>query len=793
MKKIRIANKILIGCAAATAIASATAICFTVGSNNNDPLRYKQEVNASKYAASATKEDQTFISFPHNYHSMDYEYQKYYWVDVSRENIKDPQWDPTLGEEGRFVATHFHQPAEGETLDVTLDRFTNLFYPKNTIVSIFDKDATADDEGKAYTGEGLYKDQSVLTSWTSQNGFAYISQLIDEPFDTEIERKAYKEKYPDKYDVMVENYKHANTFINVFGGNRDVAQYFFSGIKVMSNEGKGLAENETLDGQVITFETAKVTKSSINKFAQWLIKSAKSEDLITLDFSQLFLKDLDRDNSILSLLNPQLWDNLMTYMQGSDSEEDPRPQKYISKIDLSYNNLRVVPNIASIRNKTDTDWFWETVKVNKGVEESEHSGMNHIYVEANGPIPGGLAPLAYQQDGYFDGIDLSHNNLTYFDYNAYNPWNEEYDSTTGLILITDGKSNYLKGYKDNASNRTPSLATLVKCRYDEYKTPIEYLLDPTELKPKEDKFIGINLDYNHLTWIMMHPLSKYAENWKPEEHNGEPYVWWMPMLKSWLGIALKDIGELVEVGLPDYVFSYVRSYITYSTCITKTNVLEGAIPVLEYVLGLGAYQNDATNYTEKEIYNYIMCNSDSFGRELLEKDKASQVTNDDTMKLRDSYLQEFMYKGQLISFPLDKYLTDVSIFQVNPTFVCHLTTSDDLDGVDSIPIKFGLARIQYLPETLNVSDETSLNDIATKLFSTVAINYHTTFNIPGFIKDYTAAIGVGVGLGCFVLLIIIIAIIKLISNVKHQFEYRENELKGQLDEKTEKQAKKKRK
>ena len=734
MRKIRLANKILIGIVTTASVATVAAVCFTANKIPYDPLMFQDEVNVRAYTNGNERQSDSFISFPHNYHSMDFKYQKLYWVDVTRENVKD-----LVYKNSAFEVAH---KDTSDTPDVTQDRFNNLFYPKNTIISLYDKNAT--NEGDAYTGTGEFADYSVLTKWSSQNGFAYISEYVDVPFDTESERTAYKNSHTlAEYNAMVEYYDKANTFLNVFAGSREVAQYFFSGVNYMSNggAGHGLKKNETLNGEVISIENAKLTKSSIIKFADWLIWQSTSQDIV-LDLSQLYLKDLDRDNSILALLNPQLWDTLITYMQSQS--------KQISKIDLSYNNLRVVPNIASIRNKTDDDWYWHELQV------EGHAAMNNVYYEA-----GILEEI--NQDGYFDGIDLSHNSLTYYDFNAFNNYA---DKEAYLIDPADG------------INRTPSLSTLVKCRYDSYEDvyDVDVITEPWTLKPKEDKLIGVNLDYNHLTWIMMNPLAEFTH-----QHP----VWWMSMLDSWPGLKLKDIPFIGE-SLPDYVLSSARAFLTYSTSITRSNILDGVIPMLEYALGLGAYQNDAVNYTSKEIYNYIMNNADDYGKKLMANKSSNQVTNAEIGQLYNKYIEKFITTGKLLSCPLNMELVDIDLFKIKPRFVTWQNASDSIGGIVYTEILWGFARTKYLPEELIVDDSTSLNDIATKLFNCVAINYHTMLEVPGFVKDYSAAIGVGVGLGVFALAIIVIAVIKLITNVKHQFEYRENELNSDLNKENKK-------
>ena len=66
-----------------------------------------------------------------------------------------------------------------------------------------------------------------------------------------------------------------------------------------------------------------------------------------------------------------------------------------------------------------------------------------------------------QADGYFNGIDLSNNNLTYFDFNAYNPWDNELDDWGEGY----GKKQSLNPATASTGNgRVPSLLTLVKCR-----------------------------------------------------------------------------------------------------------------------------------------------------------------------------------------------------------------------------------------------------------------------------------------------------------------------------------------
>ena len=755
MKKIKLGSKILLISATAAVAGATVGICCFAGTKSSNPLQYNQEVDAKVYAANKDKK-QSFDYFPHNYHSMDYQYQKLYWLDISRENIHDPVYNET-------APTKF-EPYHLDKDDHTLDRFTNLFYPEDTIVSIWTQNATKDDEGKAYTAEGTFKDQSVLTNWTSQNGFAYISDF-DIAFDTQSERDDYKKNHTQEdYDAMLAKYNSANSFLNAFGGNRNVAQYFFSGIKAYANDGLGIKEEETVDGKVVNIENAKLTKYSIQKFVDLLIKESSTRGEITLDFSQLYLTDLDRDNSVLALLNPQLWEYLLT----SCIDKETSYTTKITKIDLSYNNLRAVPNLASIRDKTDEDWFWEDYSGELGIGHStlgEHTegGMNKVCEGSVGLIS------SPQQDGYFDGIDLSNNNLTYFDFNAYNPW----DSTRGNWGEGYGKMQELKE-AGSGSSRVPGIITLVKCRYNSFEDVynFDYILDPSELKPKDDKLIGINLDYNRLPWIMMNPLVNADD---------ENYVWWRPMLHSWYGFKLGQIlPEWLGIDLPDYILTCARAYLTYTIANYRGSGIDSVLTILEYIFGLGTYQLDGVNWTDKEIYNYINMNADDFGRNLMLKRTSGSVTLSEAWQLFDRYIGEFLKIGQLMSFPLNKSLVDADVIGIKPKIIGNQYTSDSISGLFEIPISYQLARIKYLPDSFELKDDTSLNQLATKIFSTIGINQFIFIDVPGFVKDYSSAIGVSVGISAVILAIIIIAVIRLIANIRHQYEYRLTELDTEL-------------
>ena len=762
MRKLRMSNKIILTAAAIGITGASVGICLTTKNVSYSPLHYSQEVDAERYAQGKEK-SQPINLFPHNYHSLDFDYQKLYWLDITRENIHDLVYDTSTTE-----FNPYHVSAD----DLTLDRFTNLFYPSNTIISLWNKGSTIDDEGKPYSGEGLFKEQSVITSWTSQNGFAYISD-INEPFDTQSERDEYKKWHTQaQYDTMLEKYNKANSFLNVFGGNRDVAQYFFSGIKTYGNNSKGIKDDEQVDNQYINIETAKFTRYSIQQFVNWLIANSSTRGEIELDFSQLYLTDLDRDNSVLALLNPQLWEYLLL----SCYDEETTYTTKISKIDLSYNNLRAIPNIASIRNKKDTDWFWEDSdgELHIGYDEATYhvGGMNKI---CEGSV--GILDSA-QADGYFDGIDLSHNNLTYFDFSAYNPydetiegWGEGYGKKQSLIDSTKG------------SSRVPSVATLVKCRYEDYADvyDIDVIMDPSILKPKSENLIGVNIDYNRLPWILMNPLVN---------ENDANYVWWRPMLESWFGLKIKEIAELIGLNLPDYILTCARAYLTYTVANYRSDAIDGMLAVLEYIFGLGTYQVDGINWTDQEIYNYINLNEDSFGRDLMIEKTSSGISLKEVQQLYDKYIRKFISVGQLTSFPLDRSLVDADVIKISPRLDTKNYTSDDITGTFEIPLVFELARIEYLPDSFAIDEDTSLNDLATRIFNTISINHFTFINVPGFVKDYAPAIGVSAGLTAVMLLIMIIVIIRLITNIRHQYEYRRNELGAELVTNKKKKAKK---
>ena len=731
MRKLKLASQLSLGFGV-TAIAAA-AVCVAVfDKNHDDIMQYKQEVNVNSYTSSK-KKTPAIPLFPHNYHSIEYNLQKYYWVETVRENVRDLVYNSTTS---KLEVKHLYQdiseqhPEIIEDKDVTLDRFSNVFYPNGTKVCVYLND------GEEIKESYYYADQSIVTTWTSQNGFAYISN-IDFAFETQADRDAYKKQHTqEEYDAALKEYnEQANTFYQVFAGSRDAAEYFFQGIKKLGGpDGKGINDKN------FTIETAKVTQYTITKFVDWLIQSYPLDN-ITMDLSQLFLRDLERDNSVLALLNPQLWEYILLQCKERNVQ--------IANIDLSYNNLRVVPNIASIRNKTDSEWLWK--------DATYDAKMCDVY-ENNEE-----RPTFANEDGYFYAIDLSNNNLTYFDFSAYNSW-------------TDKESNIKN--PEQGSKRVPGLTTLVKCRYrdseDEpnYRKPIEIasILNPDDVVAYSDKYAGVNLDYNHLAWMLFEPLSEDSKS-SPE------YVWWMPMLNSWPGMKLKE-----DLGI-DYVLSCARSYMTYTVANIKSETLGGMLTTVEYILGLGVYQTDGVNYTSKEIYNYIMWSDEDFGRNLILNNKAKKVTDKDARKLGNDYIAEFLHVGELLSCPLNRSIVmDSAPLNINPHLDPTLVCADGLNGDVFIPLKYEMARVKYLPDSFDIDKDTSLNEIASKILGTAQINYFTTFTIPGFEKDYSTAIGVGVGLGAFVLLLIVIVIIKLVGNVKHQFEYRRNELDAELSE-----------
>ena len=576
-----------------------------------------------------------------------------------------------------------------------------------------------------------------------------------------------------KYNETLEKYNKANSFLNFFCCNR--------GIQHMANGGDGIGEKETVDGQTINIETAKITKHAIDQFIYWLVSSSSIKGAISFDFSQLYLKDLDRDNSILALLNPRLWE----YILKACYENGTR----IASVDLSYNNLRIVPNFASIRNWDDSDWFWDdldgTLGIGYGSGESaldpHYGGMNKV-----GEVSVGLLTSPPQTDGYFDGIDLSHNNLTYFDYSGYNPWNRSLD----LGWSNDPDSNMYFGKEEslkrntgaNAGNaRVPSLTTLVKCRYESFEDvyDIFVITDPSKLKPKDDELIGVNIDYNRLPWLLMNPLC---------EENDPNYVWWRPMLESWYGLKIHDLLEPFGINLPNYILTCARAYLTYTVANYNSENIDSAISILEYVFGLGTYQIDGVNWTTKEAYNYIVENADGYGRSILSSNKATDIKVSETVQMCDKYLSNFINVGQLCSFTFNKKLVDPSPISIYPHFETGRYTSNGIGGELLLPIRFQLARISYLPNSFDINDDISINELATKIFNTININYISFVTVSGFVKDYAAGIGVAVGLSAFALIVIIIVLVRVVANIRHQYEYRRNELGAELSQ-NEKQKK----
>ncbi|MCF0233181.1 MAG: hypothetical protein HUJ63_13230 [Enterococcus sp.] len=54
-----------------------------------------------------------------------------------------------------------------------------------------------------------------------------------------------------------------------------------------------------------------------------------------------------------------------------------------------------------------------------------------------------------------------------------------------------------------------------------------------------------------------------------------------------------------------------------------------------------------------------------------------------------------------------------------------------------------------MPDSFAIDQNASLNEIASKIFSTISLKNYTIVTIPGFVKDNTAAVAVGVGISAF--------------------------------------------
>ncbi len=683
MKKINLMKSILTITAAALA---ATTCCTALFLYGQSPY---QTVNYSLTSEYTPKNSFSFTPFTHNYHSLSNINQQYYYPDITKENIN---------------LISVYRSEISNNYDYTLDRYRNLYYDDNTNVCIYNLD-----NNPCSTPMNTY---SVNTNWEAANCFAYIAA--------------------DDSDV------NANTFYQVFAGDRNLALYFDNGGDIYEDK--------------CTYET-------INDFVLNNIDTTTKQ--LDLDFSTLLSNDLDRDNAVLSLLNPMLWDAILTALNNCGTSET---KASIGTIDLSYNSLRIVPNIASIPNKNCDGWLFE-----------DTTTYPNVLLQMNGAAAvDSRNSTNTNTDGCITGINLSHNHLCYINTYSYRAFDKSYNWVPTSDSTTFASRNELfTTYTDY-----PSLLTLVKCRYENYDdaSPIG-----SKWKNTIDDNIGVDLDYNYLSYINF----LLIENSSPsilDRHN------WQSMVESWKEPILAEL-------LPNYIyFSYQRSYMTYTTYNYIDS--DSFINTIEYILGLGVYQTDGFCTTSNELAHYLKYGltfpeenlafnypslSYGFSEDLSRYDEIVDYSLLPSYFSNHATQYKYAFSNILKDFialsgcQTDQLGTSVipSDLYNSPTDV-HTGTSYSNNVAGKIQIVgFGaISHDEYIPSSLNISENASINQIATAIFGLFNETWNITYDITGFTKSYTEYTILGICYGLVGVVIVILFVTSLVKKSKARLEYK---------------------
>lgn len=581
----------------------------------------------------------------HGYNSISNIQQNFYYPEIKKEAISftiPNSTDHTVSDRNRYV-----------------------YYPESTTIYI----ANAEPEGK-----NINLSKNVTGNEQILDGFAYIAT--------------------DSSD------NQANTFINVFAGDIDLATYF--------------ACNQD------PF-TTKCTKQSLLVF----LDSIKEDH--TLHLSGLLKNDNQRDNAIISLLNPKIWD---IWLKASVSDHSLK----IDYIDLSNNNLMTYPNLASIPSLDDnTNWMFNDSNY---VGSSADYKMNNFSNTVN-PITGGGT-----YSGYFKGIDLSHNDLIYFNSWAY-------------MTVTTSKQN-----TNNDYDYYPSLLTIVAPVYDKNSMTgvLSFMICINKPSVREG-YNGVNLDYNHLGYLVYGTMSSNERN--------ESYI--EKQAKSWYCIDIEEIYKKIS-GKDLPISSYIKLRYAYSRCFmtyTIDNAKNDAIKKIEYILGWGAYQTDAFFINTKYITNWFKV-FDPNTYKNFSKMYASKITISQCLMLQ-YYLYPLNDTFPFVTLPPRCSVIGSQIsteFFGDPRYPIY----NDLDGSFYLKINLHNVRTRYIPTTLDFVTSTDMNQMISNLVSEVMLilNINENKPIPLMIFKINSISWAAIGFMfmMFALVLICAASIKLAENVK---------------------------
>lgn len=455
------------------------------------------------------------------------------------------------------------------------------------------------------------------------------------------------------------------------------------------------------------------TGESIQEFVKREI--TKSDGIINL--SGLYKYDRSRDNSVLALLNPTLNKYLL-------KPSHDNTNKYVIKgWNLSNNRLRSVPNWASIGNELDDNWFFETANyLPRGMTDGLNDlSWNTISSRKNG-----------RTDAIYKTINLEHNRLTYVDLQAYSDYDNEHDPNPS-------EKAKKSGFKQTSN---PGLLTLVKCRYNNIS---DLIFNPSH--PKEG-FNGLMLDYNFMPRIY----------WDADDSVNNTYLWWEKQLDSWFHYDLPL--QFVNDDL-----SYARAFMTY----TIANANNDVIWEIEYLLGMGLYQEDGVWLNNRDTVNYINKQFEGQQKNFDPAEDPAKYVDKDKETLFE-LMEKFMVINGAISTPCNVTFSvnggTLSVLASSPTWCGY--SSDRLHGTIFLLLHWPSYRIGNVPSTIDIGSGSNINELVQKLMKYISLHKITNVSLSAF-KTSNTIVYVWVALSGWVFILLFgSGIYYFIKNVHHR-------------------------
>lgn len=395
----------------------------------------------------------------------------------------------------------------------------------------------------------------------------------------------------------------------------------------------------------------------------------------------------------------------------------------IDTIDLSYNNLRIIPNLASIPNRACDGWMFDDGKLSE--TSRVYPGVNLLMNDEASNRRDEYLILSYA-DGCIKNINLSHNSLTYFNFYSYRPFDADH-----LWFPTASDQTV---YRVNFFTDYPSLATLCECRYN------SILDDVTDFEDVKPNVMGVNLDYNYLPYLVM-PMTYYPTDDEGNLLVDSPMQFTVPMMQSWLGLDLPQFY--------DFDYCLARCYLTY-TCNNYYNPDNFLVNFTEHLLGMGAYQRDNivskpnevtayTNYgslyfrcTTSEISAVMDYNTKIFNRFPYAQVAANSFSipqNNIMHSLFDAYYP----RSASVSMTFNAPLIHISGLPTIKMVAGNHFWGNDTKGVLHCLVYWkGMYRANYLPSNLHISDDSDLNDIVSSVLSSFGKECDTYVSLKGY-------------------------------------------------------------